>query len=134
MQEIYDANAYKQAYVISNFLIDNGEIVIEQKLLDTLENRMNKDYYFDMNDINECDLLPDTEKILTQIYLECLATTKEKQKIFKLTNELRKVILDEKEENTQKIEKSLILTDLTGLKFWEKIKIKINRLISFYQV
>ena len=132
MQEIYDAKAYKQAYIISNFLIDNGEIVMEQKLLDTLENRMNKDYYFDMNDINNIDLLPDTEKILTQIYLECLASDKEKEKIFKLTKELKKIILNEDNKNANE-QKSLILADLTGLKFFEKIRIKLNRLISFCQ-
>ena len=81
MEAIYDAKAYKQAYVISNFLIDTGEIVMTQKLLDTLEARMDKDYYFDMNDINNIELLPDTEKILTQIYLECLAPAKEKEKM-----------------------------------------------------
>lgn len=132
MQEIYDANAYKQAYIISNFLIDNGEIVMEQKLLDTLEKRMNKDYYFDMNDINNIELLPDTEKILTQIYLECLASAKEKEKIFKLTKELKKIILNEDNKNANE-QKSLILADLTGLKFFEKIRIKLNRLISFCQ-
>lgn len=132
MEAIYDAKAYKQAYVISNFLIDTGEIVMTQKLLDTLEARMDKDYYFDMNDINNIELLPDTEKILTQIYLECLAPAKEKEKILKLTKELKKIILNEDDKNANE-QKSLILADLTGLKFFEKIRIKLNRLISFCQ-
>ena len=132
MEAIYDAKAYKQAYVISNFLIDTGEIVMTQKLLDTLEARMDQDYYFDMNDINNIELLPDTEKILTQIYLECLAPAKEKEKIFKLTKELKKIILNEDDKNANE-QKSLILADLTGLKFFEKIRIKLNRLISFCQ-
>ena len=132
MEAIYDAKAYKQAYVISNFLIDTGEIVMTQKLLDTLEARMDKDYYFDMNDINNIELLPDTEKILTQIYLECLAPAREKEKILKLTKELKKIILNEDDKNANE-QKSLILADLTGLKFFEKIRIKLNRLISFCQ-
>lgn len=131
MAEIYNANAYKQAYVISNFLIDNGEIVMPQDLLDVLESRMNKEYYFDINDINKIELLPDTEKILTQIYLECLASAKEKEKIFKLTKELKKIILDE--EETSNVEKSLMLADLTGLKFFEKIRIKLNKFIALCQ-
>ena len=133
MQEIYDRNAYKQAYVISNFLIENGEIVMPQELLDTLEVRMNKEYYFDMNDISKIELLPDTEKILTEIYLECIATVKEKEKILKLTKELEKIILDEKNEKNSKVQNSLMLADLSGLKFFDKIKIRLNRLISFCQ-
>ena len=56
MEAIYDAKAYKQAYVISNFLIDTGEIVMTQKLLDTLEARMDQDYYFD-NILSKIELL-----------------------------------------------------------------------------
>lgn len=133
MQEKYDANAYKQAYVIANFLIENGGIVMPQELLDILECRMNKDYYFDMNDIKKVEILPDTEKILTQIYLECIVNKKEKEKIYKLTKELKKIILEEDEKKVEKNQNFLISADLAGLKFFEKIKIRFNRLIAFYQ-
>ena len=62
--ETYDAKAYKQAYVMANFLIDTGELVMREDVLNNIEKRMNKDYYFDLNDIKVNDILPDTEKIL----------------------------------------------------------------------
>ena len=121
----YNANAYKQAYVIINFLIDYGEIVVPTVLLDNIENRMNKNYYFDLNDIKQIDLLEDTEKILTEIYLECMINKSEKNKIKKLAGQLKSIILEEKnlEEN-----KNLLPMNLKGLSFFERLKIKFNKL------
>ena len=130
MKQTYDKNAYKQAYVIANFLIEHMGIVMPQNLLDVLENRMHNSYYFDINDINTVQLLPDTEKILTKIYLECLVKEKEKEKIYKLTRELKVIIEDKQLTTESKKDNALLAIDTADFSFWEKIKIKFNRLIT----
>ena len=129
MDEKYNPNAYKQAYIITNYLVDIGEIVISQNLLDTLESRMNKEYYYDLNDINNIELLPDTEKILSYIYLQYKIDAKEKEKILKLTKQLKKIIIGEEKEETEN--SSSMLLDLNSLNFFKKLKIKLNRIISY---
>ena len=123
----YSANAYKQAYVISNFLVDIGELIISEDLLNVMEKRMNKDYYFSLNDIKKGDILPDTEKILTVVYLDGMIEEKEKERINKLTKELRKIIV--KDEAIEAIQ-ALIPSDLSGMNIFERIRIKLNRLFT----
>lgn len=125
----YNANAYKQAYVITDFLVEIGEIVIPETLIDTIESRMNKDYYFDLNDIKKTEIMEDTEKILTQVYFECMVNEIEKNKIDKLSNQLKELIVGKEEKN---IEQSLLTTSLDGLKFFEKIRVKLNKLSATF--
>ena len=125
----YNANAYKQAYIIANFLLEAGEIVIPENLIDTLEQKMNKEYYFDLNDIKNTEIMEDTEKILTQVYFECMVNETEKNKIDKLSNQLKELIVGKEEKN---IDQSLLTTSLDGLKFFEKIRVKLNKLSATF--
>lgn len=114
MDERYDKNACQEAYVIVNFLVENGEIVVSQDLIEFLENNRNTEYKFDLNDINNRELLLDTEKILAKVYIECIATKSEKAKIIKSLKTLHKTILKE-----DYVEKN---TGLSVLRFRDKLK------------
>ena len=125
----YNSNAYTQAYVMTNFLVETGEIVISENLIDTIENRMNKNYYFDLNDIKQAEIMEDTEKILTQVYLECMVDEKEKTKITKLSNQLQNLILEEEE---LKENQALLPVKSNDLSFFEKLKITFNKLNTIF--
>lgn len=125
--EKFEENAYTQAYVIINFLVDIGEIVISNNILENIEKNMNRDYYFNLNDINKTTLLPDTEKILSFIFEDCVVTDKERDIIEKASKEIKRVI--EKEENQESL-----LLDLNSLKWSEKFKMKIKKLLKLYKI
>lgn len=128
MFENFDENAYKQAYVIINYLVNSGEIVISQEFINKIEQKMNKDYYFDLNDIKSVKILPDTEKILAVVYLEYILSEKERTKVSNFTSKLKKIIVKE-----EKQEIGLITQDLSELSVFEKLKVKFNKLLAQHQ-
>lgn len=129
MKENFNKDAYTQAYIIVKFLLEIGEIVVPENLLNVLEKRRNINYQFDLNDIKNIQLNPDTEKILTIVYIECIANHDDRNKIKKATKTLRKIIINE-EEKDEKINKKLLPVDINSLKWNEKIKIKLRKMLS----
>lgn len=126
MKNKYDKDACAQSYVIINYLVQTGEIVISEKLITELELNMNKNYSFSINDLNKIELLPDTEKILTEVYLESVATDEERKNIEELVLKLKQIIKKEPIEEAQGV---LAPLNLTELKWSEKFKIAIKRLL-----
>lgn len=124
MDDKYSSNAYTQAYVIVNYLLEMGEIIVPENLIKTLEDKRNIEYKFDLNDLKNIQLHPDTEKILTIVYLECIANSDEKKKIIKSIKYLRKTIIKEDLDKENSIE--CLPMDVNSLKWIDKIKIKIN--------
>lgn len=126
MSKEIDKNAYAQSYIIVNYLLQIGEIIVPERLINNIDSKRNKDYKFDINDINKVEILPDTEKILTEVFLECIATSKEKEQINLLVSNLRKLIINEPIEETQK---ELLPMSLATLKWTEKFKIAIKKFL-----
>ena len=127
MEKDFDKDAYAQSYVIISFLLQTGEIVVSEKLMNKLESNKNPDYKFNINDINKISILPDTEKILTYAFLECMINAKEKQQIYSLVSNLRSLIINEKNEEITK--ENVLPMDLATLKWSEKFKIAIKKLL-----
>lgn len=125
MAKEYDKNAYAQSYVIVNYLLELGEIIVPDKLMNILENKRNKNYKYDINDLNQIELLPDTEKILTEVFLECLVNKEEKKEIENSVANLRKLIINEQIEVQE--ENNLPL-NLATLKLTERFKIAIKKI------
>ena len=127
MEKDFDKDAYAQSYVIINYLLKTGEIVVPEKLMNKLECNKNPEYKFNINDINKISILPDTEKILTYAFLECMISAKEKQQINSLVSNLRSLIINEKNEEI--IKEDALPIDLATLKWSEKFKIAIKKLL-----
>lgn len=126
MEKSFDENAYSQAYAIVNFLVEEGEIIISQELWETLENKRNVNYTFDLNDIGNIELNPDTEKILTIVFLEFIASEEEKTEIDKAIRILKKAVINEEET----IGNELLPIDFSSLKWSKRIKLKMKKLFS----
>ena len=127
MEENFEKVAYSQCYSIVNFLVEEGEIVVTQNFLDILEQRRDLGYQFDLNDSDSIELHPDTEKILTYVFLECVATSDEKNKIVNAVRTLKSIITDESEEVE---EGSLLPIDVTRLKWSDRVKLKLKKILS----
>ena len=127
MENNFDKNAYTQTYVIVNYLLQTGEIVVPEKMINELESKRNTNYKFNINDINKISILPDTEKLLTYVFLECVANSEEKKQINLLVSNLRKIIINEDIE--KQIQQNALPMNLTTLKWSEKFKIALKKLL-----
>ncbi len=127
MKKEFDSKAYSQAYEIIKFLLKNGDIVISENLANNIEQRMDKEYVFNINDIKETELLDDTKKILCAVYLEGMAENKEE--ILKNIETLKKLILND-ENKQEEINKELLPLNTKDLKLKDKILIAIKKLTN----
>ncbi len=122
-----DSKAYSQAYEIIKFLLKNGDIVISENLANNIEQRRDKDYVFNINDIKETELLEDTKKILCAVYLEGMAEHKEE--ILKNVDTIKKLILNDVSKQ-EEINKELLPLNTKDLKLKDKILIALKKLTN----
>ena len=73
--------AYTEVYYIVNLMSEEMKNMIPEKVLNNIKNRMDKEYefYIDEDDIENLELLEDTEKILSVLYTDYLSTEEERQ-------------------------------------------------------
>ena len=76
-----ESRAYTQAYYIIDSLSEELKSKIPQRILKAIESQMDKTYefYVDDDDLENIELLEDTEKILSVIYTDYLATDEERK-------------------------------------------------------
>ena len=122
-----DSKAYSQAYEIIKFLLKNGDIVISENLANNIEQRRDKGYNFNINDIKETELLEDTKKILCVVYLEGIAENKEE--ILKNVDTIKKLILNDVSKQ-EEINKELLPLNTKDLKLKDKILIALKKLTN----
>ncbi|MBE5813279.1 MAG: hypothetical protein E7314_06480 [Clostridiales bacterium] len=82
---MYDSKVYTEVYEIINIFPSKERKKIPVKWYQLIESKRDKDYEFDARDENVI-LLPDTEKILSVIYTDYLAS-EEERKIIKAKEE-----------------------------------------------
>ncbi len=124
MASNFNKDACQEAYEIVNFLLQRGEIVVPNKIMDVLENNRNTNHKFDLNDIQHIKLHPETELILTAVYIECMTTEAEKNKISKAVSTLQSVIT--------KKESSPVEMGLTTITFMQKLRAKLRETIKVW--
>ena len=124
MEYNLNENACQEAYVIVTYLLENGEIVVPQKIMDVLEKNRNINHSFDINDIENRTLHPDTEKILTEIYIECIASQSEIKKINKSVKMLQQTITNDMYKSNEVSLATLSWGDKLKSIFLSPIKIK----------
>lgn len=96
-----ETKAYTQAYCVLQMLSEEDKKKIPEKLIKAIRNRMDDEYQFevDTEDKGEPELLVDTEKILSVIYTDYLATDEEKKAI---KNKEIKYMLEKEKEKQEK--------------------------------
>lgn len=85
-------NSYTEVYTILQDLDDEEYNKIPPVLIKTLEENMNKDYEYEIDDdleLKDHKMLPETKAILFNLFRDYLATSEQKQKIIKMQNEER---------------------------------------------
>lgn len=85
-------NSYTEVYTILQDLDDEEYNKIPPVLIKTLEENMNKDYEYELDDdleLKDHKMLPETKAILFNLFRDYLATSEQKQKIIKMQNEER---------------------------------------------
>lgn len=122
-----DSKAYSQAYEIIKFLLKNGDIVISENLANNIEQRRDKGYNFNINDIKETELLEDTKKILCVVYLEGIAENKEE--LIKNVEIIKKLVLKDTSIE-EEINKELLPLNTKDLKLKDKILIALKKLTN----
>ena len=95
-------NAYTEVYTILKELNEEEYSKIPPEVLETIEENMNKEYEFMLDDeleLKEQQMLPETKAILFNLFRDYLATTEQKEKIIKMQNEERQKNELKKQQN-----------------------------------
>ncbi len=113
-----NSRAYTQAYYIIELLSEEKKAKIPKHIMKNIESRMDKTYEFlvDENNIEEIELLEDTEKIISVIYTDYLAKEEERKIILEAERKIgsanskqikvNEMFLKEKQENEKVKDKS----------------------------
>ena len=97
-----DARAYSQVSYIISLMSENLKRKIPQDFVDMIERNKDKEFMIQEKNIKDMILLDDTEKILSVIYTDYIASEEEKVII---KNKEKKLYL--KEENKEKYNKDV---------------------------
>lgn len=85
MTNYYDKNikfnrqALKEVYEIINDYDEEDLKRIPEKIMRVIEDNMDSEYDFDIDNLENIDLLPDTKKIITYLYTEFIAQGEERE-------------------------------------------------------
>lgn len=95
-----DKKAYTEVYKLIEILPEELKKKIPEDFIDVIKNNMDTSYKFeiDTENIEEIDLLEDTEKILSVIYTDYLATEEERR----IIKNKEKISLLKKEQKKKK--------------------------------
>ena len=96
-----DRRAYTEAYTLIEVLPEELKKKIPDSLILGIKNNMDNSYEFEIDDENldDMELLEDTEKILSVIYTDYLASEEEKEVIKNKEMSILKKKEEEKKEN-----------------------------------
>ena len=74
-----DSKAYTEVYNIINCLSDEYKEKIPNKVIEAIKYKMDKNYEFniDLDNINDLELMEDTERILSVLYTDYISSEEE---------------------------------------------------------
>ena len=89
-----DSRAYTEVYNIINLLDEELKEKIPNNITKNIKDRMDRSYKCHINGVNieEVELLKDTEKILSVIYTDYLATEEERKVILEAEEKVNNII------------------------------------------
>ena len=96
-----DAKAYTEVYNIITLMSDEYKEKIPNKIIEAIKYKMDKSYDFniDIDNIENIELMEDTEKILSVIYTDYLSSQHERRII---KNKEKIIMLKDEERNKQR--------------------------------
>ena len=74
----FNRQALKEVYEIINDYDEEELERIPEKIMRVIEDNMDNEYVFDIDNLDNNDLLPDTKRILTYLYTEFIAQGEER--------------------------------------------------------
>lgn len=76
-----NSKAYTEVFCIINLMTDEMKTKIPEKIMKNIQERMdiNYEFYIHEEDIEDAELLEDTEKILSVLYTDYLSTDEERK-------------------------------------------------------
>ena len=76
-----NSKAYTEVFCIINLMTDEMKTKIPEKIMKNIQERMdiNYEFYIYEEDIEDAELLEDTEKILSVLYIDYLSTDEERK-------------------------------------------------------
>ena len=86
----FNRQALKEVYEIINDYDEEDLKRIPEKIMKVIEDNMDNEYVFDIDNLDNIDLLPDTKRILTYLYTEFIAQGEERD----LLKQIEKVQYD----------------------------------------
>ena len=138
-------NAYKEVYIILNYLDEDDYNKIPLEVINAIENNMNEEYEYYMNediDLSNQQMLPETKAILFNIFRDYLLTEEQKQKIIRMQkeerqkNELKKkeqyntdVFANKEKTNNSEIQKEPVILIKYKESIFKKIINKIKKFL-----
>ena len=75
----FNRQALKEVYEIINDYDEEDLKRIPEKIMKVIEDNMDNEYDFDIDNLDNIDLLPDTKRILTYLYTEFIAQGEERE-------------------------------------------------------
>ena len=98
MKSKYD-NAFTEVYTILSYLDIDEYKKIPKEIIEVIENNMNNDYEYEMNedvDLNKQPMLPETKAILFNLFRDYLSTPEQRKKIINMQKKDMQKIEDDK--------------------------------------
>lgn len=107
-----DSKAYTEVYNIINCMSDEYKEKVPNKVIEAIKYKMDKNYEFniDLDNINDLELMDDTEKILSVLYTDYMSS-EEERKIIK--NKEKIVYLNKENKKKEKFESDIFKNNLT---------------------
>ncbi len=99
------ANAFKEASVILEYLVEEDYEKIPKELINVINENKNEAYEYEMNDeldLNEQPMLPETKALLFNIFRDYLSTPEQKEKIIQMQKEDMAKLKQKKSEEFEK--------------------------------
>ena len=98
-REKMDRRAYTEVNYIINEMPDEMKNKIPKEVEANIQNKMDRNYVVQIDDIEDAKLLPDTEKILAVLYADYLATEDEKKSIKNMEDKIKNKKIQEINKN-----------------------------------
>lgn len=94
-----DRRAYTEVNYIINEMPDEMKNKIPKEVEANIQNKMDRNYVVQIDDIEDAKLLPDTEKILAVLYADYIATEDEKKSIKNMEDKIKNKKIQEINKN-----------------------------------
>ena len=99
----FNRQALKEVYEIITDYEEEDLERIPEKIIKVIEDNMDKDYIFDIDNLENIELLPDTKRIITHLYTEFVAQGEEREVLKQIEKIQREQYIANKKQSHENI-------------------------------